>query len=443
MFQKVFELRNVKSVFSLLFLLGVALFLSSAIGCQGQKTAAPANQANSTKKPTIHKNPAEFEGSYWTKKGFKIDSGWKPVTSDESASEFGNAFEAAIKSKNAQQSASLLYMKPLYDRAVDGVSLAAFKKGFAGAWRQATDQLIANMSVEGSQIKFVGVRESPAGPGALMRVLNADGSCVYQLWYLVTDNEGKPRALDAFIFFAGENLSETVRRLALLSVPRDDRTFVEKLTGKELEFSKNQETLLKLLEANSKKDFDGVLAAYNQLPASLQKEKFTMMLKVAATMQMSNDELYVKALEEYQEVFPNDASIDLVSLDLNFLKRRFDKVHESMTRLEQTIGVDGHLRTLRASAYYEEGKIEEAIKYAEKAIAIQEDLDTPHFLLTALYSQQGKFDEAVKVLRKLVTDFEYIEFDHSDPVFAELLKSKEYAEFERFRKQQLLKLQAE
>lgn len=370
----------------------------------------------------------------WTKAGWEFDRGWKPVTDLEQARQWAKAVEKAMKGRDMKTIRSLLDFEPVLKRCAAGITNDAFRKGFIRGVRTGTDQLLAQLSSEKGSYIFRGVRNSEYGAGAIMRMLDGNGGCNYHLWRLQENDQGQVVGVDMYVYLSGESFGDTIRRLTLLSVPKDDRTFFQRLSGTESEITKNQAQMLKIVQGMQQQNFKMTLDGYNQLPPKLKKEKAFMVMRIMAALQVDED-LYVEALDDFQKVFPGDASADLAGIDLFFLKKEFDKMHEAIDRLENAVGRDGHLTMLRGLGYSQEGKMEAAEKALTEAIAIEPGLEGPYWSLVEFGLTNKKFAKVTGTLKKLSQQFGYNQFDlASNQVYAEYLKSAEYQQFKEYLK---------
>lgn len=370
----------------------------------------------------------------WKKSNFKFDVGWNPVTDPETAKSWGMELEKTMKSGDLNAVSKLIDFDPVMMRCVAGVTNEEFRKGFLIGVKQGTGNLLNQLAHENTSYVFRGVRNNEFGACALMRMLDVNGGCNYHIWHLQKNSHGNVVGVDLYVFLSGETFGNTVRRLTLLSVPQDDRSFFQKLTGTEKTISKNQVQMMKIIQGSQQKQFQAVLNAYDQLPSNLKKEKALMVMRILSAFHV-DEAAYVKALEEFQTEHPGDASADLAGIDLYFLKKEYDKMDRSLKRLESAVGADGHLSMLRAVAFSQQGKLPEARKELQSAISIEPQLEQPHWTLVEISLAEKNFDLVNDTLKKLANKFGYNEFDFSgNELYAEYVKSEQHHQFREFLK---------
>lgn len=387
-------------------------------------------QSTSAEKP----RSADEVDRQWKKAGWKFDAGWKPVTNPAVAKVWGVGIEKAMTNGDMTAIKKFIDFDPVLEHCVAGISDEDFRRGFLIGVTQGTEKLLIRLSSKEGSYRYRGVRNTEYGACALLRMLDGNGGCNYHLWRLQKNKRGEVRGVDMYIFLSGESFGDTVRRMTLLSVPKDDRSFLQKLTGTEQTMSKHQGQMMQIMQATQQQNFKSVLTGYDKLPANLKNEKAFMVIRMMAAMQVDDAE-YVKALDDFQKQYPGDASADLAGIDLFFLKKQYGKMHEAINRLEKAVGKDAHLGMLRAIGFSQEGKLTEAQSALEEAISIEPGLEGPHWTMVEVCLSNKDFAKVNDTLKKLVTQFGYNEFDFSvSEIYAEYLKSEQYKQFTEFLK---------
>ena len=405
----------------------VSLFIGLSLGIVSHEVSGQTVAPQSEKS-------ADEVSRQWKRAGFKFDKGWKPVTDLKVAKAWGEKLDKTIKTRDMGEISKLIDFSPVIEQCVVGITDEAFRKGFLVGINSGTKNVLSQFADENSSYLFRGVRNDEFGACALMRLIDANGACNYHLWRLQQNENNDVVGIDMYVFVSGESFGETMRRITLLSVPKDDRSFFQKLTGTEKTLTKSQGEMLKILEGTQKKDYALILESYAKLPAKLKKVKSIMLMRMMAAMQGDEDE-YVKALEDYKKQHPNDVSADLAGIDLYFLKKQYKEMQESIDRLEKAVGEDGHLGMLRGVGYTQEGKFDKAKQSLEKAISIEPELESPYWTLVQLGLTQKDFTLVTETLKKLVDKFGYSEFGFAEnDLYAEYVKSDQYKEFDEFLK---------
>ena len=114
----------------------------------------------------------------------------------------------------------------------------------------------------------------------------------------------------------------------------------------------------------------------------------------------------------------------------SYQKDEADKVLKSIDTMEKRVGVDGVTRMLRASAYMLGNDLENALKCADEAIALESDLLAAQDTRATLLVQLGRFKEAVAAYKAMETQFGF-QFTRdiftADPVFKQFVASPAFA----------------
>ncbi|MBN2023758.1 MAG: hypothetical protein JW809_13305 [Pirellulales bacterium] len=261
---------------------------------------------------------------------------------------------------------------------------------------------------------------------ALFRALLPDGGLNYHDHLLALQPSGGARAVDLSVFISGERLSETVRRMFVQGLSGTSRSLLDRLTGTESDFVANAEKIKQMGHLFRAAQYREVLDAFETLPASLQKEKMILLLRLGAAAHLENDE-YLQAITDFRQNNPGDPSLDLIMLDQFFLKREFSKARECLDRLDKAIGGDPYLDILRANSYIEEDKHDAAKKHASRALTDTDIATDACWILVTLALVQRDHDETTRLLNLLERDYGVETEDLTTiPEYAEYVKSPQY-----------------
>jgi len=370
----------------------------------------------------------------WERASWEFGNNWKAVSDPAEAKAWGDAVEAAFKSKDLRQVKQFVDFSAMHKRCVQGVTNEAFKEGFSVGIVTGTDNLLQQLAANEGSYVFRGVKNTEFGPCALMRMLDAGGGCNYHLWRLQKNSQGKVQGVDMYILLSGETFADTMRRITLLSVPKDDRTFFQKLSGAEQAIAKHQTQMLAMIQATQSGDSKAVLTAYDELPNKLKTEKSFMIMRMSAAMQV-DEALYIETLEDYQKEYPGDASSALMGLDLFFLKKDYPKMYGALDVIEEVVGKDAHLGMLRAIALRDEGDLAKARKAIEVAVTAEPAMEAANWTLVELALEQKDFPAVTKSLKDIVTRFGYTEFAmKGNEAYVDYVKDPEYGKFQAYLK---------
>ena len=130
---------------------------------------------------------------------------------------------------------------------------------------------------------------------------------------------------------------------------------------------------------------------------------------------------------ECERFHPNDACIDMLSIDSFVSKKEYDKAFECIERLDNSVGGDPYLNVMRANAKLIQQKNNEAKKYAELALEKEPDLFPGYQVLLNVSIADKNYDDTVSVLNALKENFE-IEFEDFTQIeaYSDFVKSPQY-----------------
>ncbi|HSN93098.1 MAG TPA: hypothetical protein VLS93_17840 [Anaeromyxobacteraceae bacterium] len=274
-------------------------------------------------------------------------------------------------------------------------------------------------------MRLLRVRPEKGEGRALFRVLGSSGVNYLDL-YLQRAGSGKVRVVDCYVFISGETLSQTMRRMYLLAASEADMSLLDRLAGKEREFLKNVPVLKKMQQAQQEKRYGDVIAAYDELPGSLKKERVFLLPRFAAAAALGDDKQYRRAIEDYEKALPDDPSLDLVSVDGHVLRKQYDRALARVDSLDSRVK-DPYLQFLRGSILLQKGDRDGAKQRFHMAIAGEPGLPAPYWALIELSMQDKDFRSTAELLTAIERNGGVQLANLEDvPAYADFVKSKEY-----------------
>src|SRR5439155_5455813 len=109
------------------------------------------------------------------------------------------------------------------------------------------------------------------------------------------------------------------------------------------------------------------LAVYSKLPDSMQKEKLFLIQQMQAAVH-ADSRAFVAAMDLWRQVYPGEASVDLVAANLYFAKHSYEPAFAALDRFDKSFGGDAYLDVLRAQQYKNQDRLDEARASARKAV---------------------------------------------------------------------------
>jgi tetratricopeptide (TPR) repeat protein len=242
---------------------------------------------------------------------------------------------------------------------------------------------------------------------------------------LAKNSHGQTRAVDFLIFFSGELFSTTLRRGCLPLAASELR----QLTRKDKEFIKHLGRLQEMSEAIHHGQSEQVIEIYDQLPRSLQEEKFVLLLRLRAASEL-DEKTYEATVDALRAVSADDGSIDLLSVDSFVLKGDFQNALHCLDRLEQAVGFDSYLNVLKANLWIESGESAKAIPLCQTAIEEEPELELAYWILITAAIHLEEWDLVLATLLKLEDQFE-MEFENLEEVelYEPFTKTSQYKEW--------------
>jgi hypothetical protein len=365
------------------------------------------------------------------------------TVTDEQAHAFATDMLAAINQGDATACNALIDWDAILAKTTAGVEAPdEFRQGFnTGAKKQLGNTggpvgMIVAQASKGGSYKLLRVRKVDGHKTALFRLtLPSNGGVNYHEFILDPGPGGKAVASDFYIYFSGEPISQTLRRGYMQASAEQNRGLLARLVGADHDFIQNLSKLTEMRELHAAGKDREALAVYNQLPASLQKDKTYLLLRLQITQKLDEAE-YSASIEKIRATFPKDACIEFLSIDGFTILKQYDKAIESIDRLDKAIGGDPYLQVLRAGVYLNSDHPEKAVAAARAGVKELPDLiDARWSLVTALL----KVDDNDGVLEALKQIDQHFKMTFSDmtriPLYEKFVKSPQYQEWLKYLKE--------
>jgi hypothetical protein len=361
-----------------------------------------------------------------------------PPLTEEECTALSQAIEQAVKARDSAGLNSKIDWNALLETATAGAGSANEQKQFSkGVLKSMLQENrfageVVKMTENGGSYELLHLENRKGRRSALFRARTPEGALNYHKLLLARRPDGQVKAVDIYVFAAGELMSETLRRAYLPLVVHSSRNFLEKLTRSENDYIKNIDTILKMTNSLRDGQPQETLAAYAKLPPSLQKEKSVLIIRMRAAQAVSEAE-YAAAIEAIRTNFPDDPSLDLISLDGFVLKKQFDEALACLDRLDKSVGGDPYLDYMRGNVNLEKGDAAAALKCAQRAGEGMPKLIDPRWVVVAASMQLKDFDTTLAELKSIKHDFDFKFGDLSkQEPYAEFAKSPQYQEWIKF-----------
>lgn len=347
--------------------------------------------------------------------------------------------ERGISSGDASVLDSRIDIDQLVARSTRGVSAP---KGFADGFGQGVrrsgvplgKQIVAAWDDE-SDFHLLRMRLDGTVPHALFRVISKAGINYLDL-ELARDAKGEVVVSDIYPYISGELLSETLRRTYLQAANESGLNLVDKLMGKEQEFIKNLPKLQDMQRFAQQEKFAEVVKTFNELPPSLRQNKSFLLIRLNASSHLAESE-YQKAIADFEKAFPNDPSLDLISIDGQMMRKDYAAVMKTIDQLDARVK-DPYLHYLRGSVMLDKGDGKAARRSFQSAIAAEPRLVMPYWVLISLSLTDKQYKDTARYLTGIERDAGVRLSDLTQlEQYQGFVKSKEYKAWNKERQARL------
>ncbi len=270
---------------------------------------------------------------------------------------------------------------------------------------------------EGGKYKFLRVHKKDGQTYALFRITGGPG-LNYHDHFLSADEDGSIRIQDTYIYLAGENVSALMGRAAAMGMG---------ISAALTTNSKDAGIQAAFTQAIRSGRPAEALGEYEKLSAPVKREKLMLLMRLDALFQLGDMSAYLKAIEEYCDLYPDDPSLDLIVLNGLVLSGKYEELRHALDRLQAQVGEDPYLDILRANSFASEGHFVRAKALAISALDREADLQDGYWVLINVALGERSFDEVTRLFTILhdkwgiyPTDLETV------PRYAEYVKSDAY-----------------
>ncbi len=264
-------------------------------------------------------------------------------------------FERAAKAPGAAQLEAMIKYDLIVDKAIAGFELSAtqksqFKTGLIRGMRQ--NSLGAELKRGGNVITFLRMREKDGITTALFRIaVGNDGGIGYVETGFGYSPSGTVVINDVFTYATAEWLSQTLRKRTLPVVAEMNKSFFQRLGNKaDNDFIKHGSTISRVASQGHARPA-WALREIKKLPASLQKDKSVLVMRITFASATNDDSEYLSAIEAMRRAYPNDPAQKLFVVDYYFLKKQNQKACEAIRELDKMVGGDPALGVLEAATH--------------------------------------------------------------------------------------------
>ncbi len=278
-----------------------------------------------------------------------------PLLDEADAEQFAAQLIQHIQQNNHAAASQMVDWRAILETSWSGITASEtiktnFERGFMQQIAQPGSLMhsLADRVTQGGQIALLRIRERDGRRTALVRILMNPG-VNYMEFALERQPDGIVRATDVYIFTSAEWFSTTLRRFCLPVAAQADRTLVDRLLGNEQLFVKHLKTISQVVEAGKQQRWQELLTAYQALPDDLQKDKNMLLMRYRAASELADEQQVIEAIEVLRQTHRRDPCVAFLSIDYYTIREEYDKALQAIDLVDESVGGDMSLATMRAS----------------------------------------------------------------------------------------------
>ncbi|WP_018127048.1 tetratricopeptide repeat protein [Balneola vulgaris] len=323
------------------------------------------------------------------------------------------------------------------ERVFDDITVASnnleqFKNGFKRGMKSEMHKALNEMLTAFDNYQYVNFSVTDSSFSMLMRGFDDEGLNYYEL-IIDYSNKNSLRIIDIYPYYSGELFSDTINRIVIILLSETgmlDTTVSGFDTNKQL-LSSNVDKMKQMGEMRRQANHQGMVNLYKSLPEPLKVEKI-FIINVLTSAFYVDEMFYLSIIEQYKNIFPDDPSLPLITLDYYLLRGDIENSYKMINELDATIGGDNFLNTYRGFVAEVNEDTTRAIKYYTTAISNDPYIEDAYWSLIEIYLDQENFK---LVTEQLIALEEYIGYEFTEQgfeeidIYAQYIQSSEFKEW--------------
>jgi hypothetical protein len=282
--------------------------------------------------------------------------------------------------------------------------IKAFNDGFKGSLMQnfSLGSMMIN-STKDHYYDFVNHFTSTEGTTHLIyRLMHSDGAFNYHN-YEMQWRDSTLNIVDVYIYQSGENLSESLQILYKNGL-REELDQDDKIFGKNDMYNSTEELnkVRQLAIAGKAKE---AMESFLKIPEKYRKQKIFRILKMQVAQELGT-EVYIQAVTEYVEQFPDDPSFYLMAYDKAIVDGNYDLAFKYIDKIDISVGLDPFLDFYRGNIYFykkEYGKARKKYELIDKDY----NFGTLDDLLFEVYYEMKDYKNVMMIMDRYLVNYEY------------------------------------
>lgn len=281
----------------------------------------------------------------------------------------------------------------------------AFKVGFLGEFDIFPTNIVKSIKNDASyDVVNYYYDELESKYHLLFRAYSDDDGLNYHDYQLNYVNETF-KIEDIYIYTTGEYLSDTVKQLYMLNLPR---TYVDDISPKE----KRSNTVLffhDYTELLGQKKYKEAYNLLSNLEGEIKDQKVIYIMKIQVASAI-NEVYYMEAIDELLKKFPKDPSTQLMAVDYFVMLKDYNATMAALEALENATS-DTFVQYMRGNLSWEFNDYEGAEKAYNAIMKEYPDFEAARLNLLYMYDEAKMFTSCITLLDDFIANDFYTKQD--------------------------------
>jgi hypothetical protein len=343
--------------------------------------------------------------------------------SDEECTAFGRQLAELVATGRGQELVNLLDRTELLNRIVTGMGMSeSDERDFRQGMSEGITGNLSKQYATFTSARFLRLQKVDNETRALVRMVSEEGAANYTAFICFRGPNGALRWADAYPYLSGQTMAQSSRQAALPLIAQSKKGLLERLTQTESAYVTNFSKIHQASQALQTGDAARVWKLCETFPAELQKDRTVLILRLRAA-QALDDAKYLKVIGDWESAFPNDSTLDFVSIDGAILRKDYPAALKHVTAFSKQIGGDTYLDYLTANVLVMAKRYDEARKTARAVLVAEPTLTEAFDTLLSISLETKNHVETVSVLDEIQQRFPTIDLEK------QVVATEPYAEF--------------
>jgi tetratricopeptide (TPR) repeat protein len=345
-----------------------------------------------------------------------------PLPSEEACAAFGQKLAELLDGGQAAEVTAQLDKAALIARITPGLGFTATEsRDFSAGLLNTLPASMQRQFESFSSAKFLRVQTVGGDRRALLRLVSSEGGASYLAFICAERGAGKLVWVDVFNYTSGESVSQATRRTTLPLIAESKKNALQQLISSESAFVTNFPAVMQATRLFQSSKIPESWAVTEKLPPEVRKDRTVLMLRLQLAQSL-DDEKYLAVIKDWQAAFPNDATLDFISIDGDILRKDYAGAVKHVDSFAKRIGGDPYLDALAANVLFMAERYDEARKRARAALAAEPSLTDAFEALLNISLKTKNYAETVSLFEELHAQLPGLNLE-------EIAASDDYADF--------------